>query len=297
MAWLDLQGNKLHGQLWIGGVWTGATQLTRDEGTNAVPGVYAYSGSAWEGELRLYALLDEKSRQRGPSDTRFGTGEDRPVIEPTWKFPDADKPKGDDDKRMRLSGLAVHNGLLVASLPTLNQLLFVDAKGRKVLGTAPLADPRGLGFDRQGRLLALTRNKLVRFSLDQSDKAKLPSGETVIGEELDDAQQLAFDADGTIFVSDHGNAHQVKVFSADGKLVRRIGVARANGWRIIMPRAQSYSFLNRSLPGATNLRRADKWWSAALSAKEEAEWRGSISRGTSCTGSSGSAVSGREQHN
>src|SRR5204863_9630578 len=121
-------GNKVHGQLWIGGVWTGATQLTRDEGSNAVAGVYAYSGSAWEGELRLYELLDEKSRERGPSDSRFGTGEDRPVLKPVWKFPEGQFT--DHEKRLGLSGLAVRDGLLVASLPTLNQLLFVDARAR-----------------------------------------------------------------------------------------------------------------------------------------------------------------------
>src|SRR5882672_843363 len=115
VAWLDLDGNKIHGQLWIGGVWTGATQLARDEGSDAVPGVYAYSGSAWEGELRLYELLDEKARVRGPADSRFGTGEDRPVLEPKWKFQTGNK-FSDHEKRLGLSGLAIHNGLLVASL-------------------------------------------------------------------------------------------------------------------------------------------------------------------------------------
>jgi hypothetical protein len=32
LAWLDMQGNKLHGQMWIGGAWTGATSLARDTG-------------------------------------------------------------------------------------------------------------------------------------------------------------------------------------------------------------------------------------------------------------------------
>jgi hypothetical protein len=242
VAWLDLKGNKLHGQLWIGGVWTGATQLTRDEGAEPVPGVYAYSGSAWEGELRLYELLDEKSRLRGPADSRFGTGEDRPVLEPTWKFPESDKPKNDDDKRMRLSGLAVHNGLVVASLPTLNQLLFIDAKTRKELGTASFNDPRGVAFDRTGRLLALNGKQLLRFNLDRqtlggraprvpdqkaSGRAslELPGSEVLIGSGLDDAQQLALDGEGNIFVSDHGDSHQVKVFSAAGKPLRIIGMA------------------------------------------------------------------------
>ena len=220
VSWLDLQGNKIHGQLWIGGVWTGATQLTRDEGANAVPGVYAYSGSAWEGELRLYELLDEKSRGDGPADSRFGTGEDRPVLKPVWKFPAGQGQMNDHDKRQHLKGLAVHNGLLVASLPTMNKLLFVDAKERKELGTAALNDPRGVAFDRQGRLLVATSNQVLRFS---KPSVSLPKPEVLIASGLEDAQQIAFDAQGNILVSDHGNSHQVKVFSPDGKFTRAIG--------------------------------------------------------------------------
>jgi len=221
VAWLDLKGNKIHGQLWIGGVWTGATQFTRDEGDDAVPGVYAYTGSAWEGELRLYELLDEKTHGRGPADSRFGTGEDRPVLKPAWKFPESDKASN-DDKRPRLKGLAVHNGLLVASLPTLNQLLFVDARERKDLGAASLNDPRGVAFDRQGRLLVATSNRVLRFS---RAAAVLPKPEVLVATQIEDAQQIAFDRDGQIYISDHGASHQVKVFSPEGKFLRAIGVA------------------------------------------------------------------------
>jgi hypothetical protein len=221
VAWLDLDGNKIHGQLWIGGVWTGATQLTRDEGSDPVPGVYAYSGSAWEGELRLYELLDEKSRERGPADSRFGTGEDRPVLKPVWKFPSGKFT--DHEKRLGLSGLAVHNGLLVASLPTLNQLLFIDAKARKELGLAALNDPRGLAFDKQGRLLALSSNQLLRFTVERRSTS-LPKPEVLVRSSLQNPQQLAFDGAGNIFLSDHGDSHQVKVFSPDGKFLRPIGV-------------------------------------------------------------------------
>lgn len=221
VAWLDLNGNKVHGQLWIGGVWTGATQLTRDEGNDPVPGVYAYSGSAWEGELRLYELLDEKARSSGPADSRFGTGEDRAILKPVWKFPESDKA-AESDKRLRLKGLAVHNGLVVASLPTLNQLLFINAKEKKELGAASLQDPRGVAFDKQGRLLVATSNQVLRYS---RASVVLPKPEVLIASGLDDAQQIAFAPDGSIFVSDQGNSHQVKVFSPEGKFLRAVGLA------------------------------------------------------------------------
>ena len=63
LALVDLNGNKVGGRGWIGGNWTGAQYLARDEGSGAAPGVYAYVGSSWKsatdkynGEIRLTAL-------------------------------------------------------------------------------------------------------------------------------------------------------------------------------------------------------------------------------------------------
>lgn len=222
LAWLDLNGRKLHGQEWVGGVWTGATHLTRDNGgspasgSKPVPGVYAYTGSAWDNELRLHQLLSATNKTDAPKDTRFGTGEDRPVLTPNFKFP--------DKSSAALSGLAVHNGLLVASLPKLNQLLFVDAAAHKVLGTVPLDDPRGLAFDRQGRLLALSGRRLLRFE-PSPNPVQLSALQVIVAQGLEDPQQMTLDAEGNIYISDRGNSHQVKVFSPEGKIVRAIGDA------------------------------------------------------------------------
>src|SRR5438477_5284786 len=68
VAWLDLDGNKLYGQMWIGGIWTGASQLTRDAGDDPVPGVYAYTASVWENELRLFEL--QHKIDNAPKDWR-----------------------------------------------------------------------------------------------------------------------------------------------------------------------------------------------------------------------------------
>lgn len=222
LAWLDLNGRKLHGQLWIGGVWTGATHLARDDGespasgSQPVPGVYAYTGSAWENELRLHQLVTATNKTDAPKDTRFGTGEDRPVLTPNFKFPDTSSAA--------LGGLAVHNGLLVASLPKLNQLLLVDAAARKVLGTVPVDDPRGLSFDRQGRLLALSGRRLLRFE-PGTNPVQLSAQQVVVAQDLEDPQQIALDTQGDIYISDRGGSHQVKVFSPEGKFLRAIGDA------------------------------------------------------------------------
>jgi len=182
LAWLDMEGHKLHGQGWVGGVWTGASHLARDEGDKPVPGVYAYTGSAWDNELRLYEL--RKQIGPAPRDTRMGSGDDQPVLTPKWEFPGGggawNKPGGN----VALSGLAAHNGLIAASLPKLNEVLFVDGKARGALGTVPVADPRGLAFDRQGRLLVLSGKRLLCYQLPSDLTPYLKSG-PYYGEALD----------------------------------------------------------------------------------------------------------------
>jgi len=248
LAWVSLKGIKLHGQMWVGGVWTGAAYLTRDVGDQPVPGVYAYTGTAWEGdgynknqpELRLHSLVNASRKIEAPRDTRFGVGEDPPVLKPTYKFP--------DKKLAALGGMAAWNGLVVVSLPKMNQLLFVDAAAQKVLGTGPLEDGRGLAFERDGRLLVLSGRRLLRITLPSratvglSDRAapragedtagqasrgteaiSLPEPQVVVATGLEDPQAIALDDQGNIYVSDRGASHQVKVFAPDGRFLRAIG--------------------------------------------------------------------------
>lgn len=250
LAWIDaVSGRKLHGQMWVGGVWTGASQIAVDEGANPVAGVYAYTGSSWAGdgyngnksELRLHELLrpdqqransgawvagvwDASAQGKGGSDARMGTGEDRPLLEPNFQFA---KPL--ETYQQGIAGLAVRNGILVASLPPQNQLLFVDARAHKALGQFDLNDPRGLAFDKAGRLLVLSGDKLMRFTLPIKfgEKIVLSAPQTLVSAGLDDPQGMALDGAGNIYVANRGALHQVKVFAPDGKFVRAIGRAGA----------------------------------------------------------------------
>ncbi len=167
LAWVDLEGHKQGGVGWVGGAWTGAPYLARDAGPQAVDGVYVYAGSAWEGELRLTAV------------TRTG---DKPVIK--YSFP------GGKDASA-LTGLAIHDGLLACSLPKQNELLLVDAKAGKLLTAVPLSDPRGLAFDGQGRLLALTGKQLHRYRLPATVGKKLPAPDVLVATGLEDPQHVA----------------------------------------------------------------------------------------------------------
>ncbi|NIE68196.1 hypothetical protein F3J17_30460 [Burkholderia sp. Ax-1719] len=243
LAWLDTQGRKRWGQTWMGGVWTGATQLARDMGAHAAPGVYAYAATSWRGdqpgdhysELRLSALMTAGAQRNAPADARLGTGEDVPVLTPAYRIdepPDTVKPSADDpypERHAAVSGLAARDGLVVVSLRALNQLLFVDATRHRIVQRVALTDPRGLAFDAQGHLLALSGQRLVRLdaSLDGSGQLHASAPQAVIAAGLEDPQSLCVDQSGAIYVSDWGKSHQVKVFDAAGKLLRVIGRAAA----------------------------------------------------------------------
>ena len=246
LAWLDLNGRKRYGQMWVGGVWTGASHLARDAGSNCVTGVYAYAAAAWEGggydgpkaELRLAELLTDERRSASPRDRRFGKGWDRPLLVPNAPYAGilpngrTNAGAGDfrytfpDNQRVGVSGLAVHNSRLVASLPKMNELLWVDAAERRIIGTVPMDDPRGVAFDSAGRLLVLSGTRLLRFDLASGTldtNAFTASSAKVVLVGLEDPQGITVDATGRIYISDWGNSHQVKVFSPNGKPAGTIG--------------------------------------------------------------------------
>ncbi|MEA3212271.1 MAG: hypothetical protein QOE70_5328 [Chthoniobacter sp.] len=251
LAWVDLDGKKLGGRGWIGGNWTAAPTLARDEGKNAVPEVFAYVGATWtastsnadktHGELRLTAL------------TAKG---DKPVLKYPFTPPAHAEGGPEEDNHWigQLGGIAVRDGLLVASLHKLGLLLFVDAQNGKVLGEAPVESPRGLAFDAQGRLLVLSGTKLLRFSFGATP-LPLPHPQTVIGTkpQLEAPQGLTTDATGRIYISDHGDSHQVKVFSAEGKFLAAIGRAGA-------PKAGSYDPVHMNNPHGLAIDEKQRLW-------------------------------------
>lgn len=205
LVFVDLDGRKTGAIHWLGGNWTGASHLARDAGDRAVKGISAYTAAGWEqdrdrtkGEIRLMKIAG---------------GQAKPVV--PFKL--------ESRKDAEVSGLAAHNGILVASLPVLKQLAIIDVASEKILGTPELEDPRGLAFDAAGRLLAISGKKVLRFRLRGADLG-MPEE---ITSALEDPQQLTLDADGNLYISDLGASHQVKVFGADGRKAGSIGAA----WR------------------------------------------------------------------
>lgn len=244
LAWLDRRGNKLWGQEWVGGVWTGATQLARDQGPSRQAGVYAYAASSWPGnrgngnvpELRLQALLSTTSKQP-PKDTRLGNGEDIPVLTPSFRIPKPQVAAQTDHLTLLakalsnrrsgeepdLSGLAVYDDVIVVALQHLNKLIFIDPNKHSVLGTAMLSDPRGLTFDHDGRLLVLSGKHLLRLKLNPIKPWQLPEATVLIEAGLEDPRCITVGQHDRIYVSDWGSHHQVLVFSAEGEKLFGVG--------------------------------------------------------------------------
>ncbi len=276
LAWLDLNGRKRFGQMWIGGVWTGASHLARDDGPERVPGVYAYAAAAYDGggydgakpELRLAELLTKLEKADKPRDARFGLGWDRPLLTPNSPYSGVlpkDQKKLEareadyrftfpDNAHVGLSGLAVHNSRLVASLPKMDQLLWVDAAKRKISGTVELKDPRGVAFDSEGRLLVLSGARLLRYTIG-ANPLVLPSPTVVLSDGLEDPQGITLDRGGNIYISDWGKSHQVKVFSPDGSFQRAIGHAG-------QPQAGSYDAAHMNHPKGLSIDSQNRLWVA-----------------------------------
>ena len=210
LAWVDLDGKKLGGTKWVGGVWTGAPYLARDDGERVKEHV-AYVASVWttgkgttEAELRLTALTGK---------------EDLAVYRETWALPS--KNSKDNQLAAEISGLAVRDGVVVVALKRLQKLVLINVRTKQRLGEHELKDSRGLAFDAQGRLLALSGNRLLRFAFDKSGKLGAP--EVFISSPLEDPQHVMTDTAGRCYISDWGRAHQVKVFSPAGKFLHAIG--------------------------------------------------------------------------
>jgi len=228
MAWVDLDGHRQGGKDWVGGTWTGAPYMARDAGARANPTVFAYVASVWGDNpgnpqtainvnLRLTALTGST---------------EKPILKYSFA---AGKPEAGEDFRSdwmrQIGGLAVNDNLAVVSLTGLNQLLFADVTSGKTLGLIPIEDPRGIAFDAKGNLLVISGKRLLRFASPvgatqpPSQLSRLPEPQVLISASLEDPVGLTLDADGNLYISDRGNSHQIKVYSAGGKFLHSIGHA------------------------------------------------------------------------
>jgi len=253
----DLDGRKVWGTHFMSGVWRGVGQLARDVGDkpalvprSKTPAV-AYAGLLDSDKdknmtLILTAIGDNVLRPEGytmrPMATVFSVASAGVVAPPA-----AGATKVDPNRI--LGGMAARNGIVAITLASANKIVFVDVAAAKVVGEAPIEDPRGLAFDSQGRLLVLSGRKLLRYAapgpklgaLVVAPGIKLGDSETLVTVGLEDPCGLALDSSGTIYLTDWGQSHQVKVFDPQGKLLRTIGHAG-------IPKAGLYDRLHMNNP-------------------------------------------------
>ena len=209
IIWTDLNGKKISGRGWVGGLWTAAPYLARDDGPQADPKVQAYVASVGEGEnksmqLRVTGFSHNMSNSEQAS---FLLSYPAPPVNADWQ--------------REIGGLAVFNNMTVSSMTRAGKLIFADGKAGKLLGEVPLDNPRGSIFDPQGNLLILSGKTLLRFEKVQG--LPLPPARTLVASGLEDPVGITLDQEGMIYISDRGQSHQVKVFTAEGKFVRAIG--------------------------------------------------------------------------
>ncbi|MCX2479450.1 hypothetical protein OQY15_10145 [Pedobacter sp. MC2016-15] len=239
LAWVDLDGKKLGGKKWVGGAWTAAPYLAADAGATASTGIYAYVASVWE-----------TAKQSGEAELRI-TGltakADKKVL-----LQNIGLLKDKADKKTEMTGFAVSDGTGVISLFSRNQLLLADLSNGKTVSTSELKAPRGLAFDKDKHLLVLSGNQLLKFN-SVADLGSSAAPQVLISKGLEAPVAVTLDAAGNLYISDGGNSHQVKVFSAKGSFIRAIGKPGA-------PKAGLYDELHMNNPAGITIDEKQQLW-------------------------------------
>ncbi len=256
LAWVDLEGRKQGGVGWVGGSWTGAAFLARDDGAQADTNAVVYAAAPWSVETYPDRAQDKRGEVRLTAITREGMKPlYRHVFTPSFSRERSSGATGIWFEEM--GGLAVHDGVIAFSLTKIGQIILIDSRNTNHITTNAVSDPHGLAFDREGKLLALSGNKLLRFSRPgenlelASEVILFPGTRGEAG--LDAPHQITLDPSGSIYISDQGYTHQVKVFSADGRFIRSIGKARA-------PKAGPYDPLHMNHPDGLTIDGQNRLW-------------------------------------
>ncbi len=257
LQWLTTDGKKLGGQGWVGnGIWTSAATLACDTGTGADQGVLCYVGAIRDGEMRITAKT-VKDEDKPVFKEQLGEDWERVKGKVVGTKPEQLVGFDEGDKTYALAAIAVHDGLLMVSLPRQNELLFVDVHAGKIAGHATVNSPaRAWLSTSEGRLLVLSGTKLVRYTIrGWPGSPALDAGQPVVAQGLEDPRHIALDAKGNIYLSDRGQSHQVKMFSAAGKLLGAIGKPGA-------PRAGAYDELHLNNPNGICIDDQGRVWVA-----------------------------------
>jgi hypothetical protein len=174
------------------------------------------------GELRLLRIDPKQGKLAnfadGKSEHVIATfPKDRPIKTREWEGKlIAEKAFDAEWCQHEALGLAALKGKLYASMFYEDKIVVVSAETGEVTGEIALPAPAGLAADGK-RLLAISGNRVV--ALDPDTRAVTP----VVATGLAAPIGLAVDRQDNIYVSDWKDQMCVKVFSPDGKPLRKVG--------------------------------------------------------------------------
>ncbi len=134
---------------------------------------------------------------------------------------------------LNLQGAAARAGLLCLAFRRDNVIRVVDSTTGNFIRDISVPAPAGLAFIGDDSLLAVSGTQVVRVDVNTGTCTP------VITTGLEAPQQLCLGTKGQIFVSDWGKSQQIKVFSAEGRLLRGIGKA---GGRALMGKYNAHGF-------------------------------------------------------
>lgn len=200
---VDSTGQKLYGKHFFG--WDGAVALARDVGSKPANGYFTYMLMGWRGErLAIRGITSQ------------GAGKE--IVNITTRNAQPREPASIG------TAMAIHDGLAVVSLPLDDELVFIDLASKSTIGRTTLKAPKGLHFDAKGVLHAISDKQVVKVNYRRAPSGVTVDGTAVVvGSDLEAPYDLTRDDAGSLYVSDKGKSHQVKVFSSTGRLQRVIG--------------------------------------------------------------------------
>jgi hypothetical protein len=140
-----------------------------------------------------------------------------PVFE--YIQPGENNPHHDfDGGRLNVQGAAVRGQHLAISLQLENRIALFDSKTGKSLGSVDVSSPAGLAFDRNGALLAVSGQQVVKIDLKTRKATPFITGH------LDTPKRMAVAKDGRIAVSNWGKLQNISLFDATGQYLNSIGL-------------------------------------------------------------------------
>ena len=107
------------------------------------------------------------------------------------------------------------NRTLYLTVPSLDRVIRIAPDGT-VADSLVLPGPRGIAAESDGTLLVVSRDRVVRVTPAKGGALAGAAVVPVVTEGFRDPQHIAVGPDGSFYVGDWGNAHQVRAFSKTG---------------------------------------------------------------------------------